>query len=648
MDNFRTVNSPRHLLRGALLAGLLALPTQPALACMPSNAVASDSNLKDMRRYNGNKDWVPTKVYPAGADAELGVPHNVGPAAYGPWFDVGGRKVRQVIRRADGAGIATFQCERVWGRNTQGFPTRPPVEHTRGWGSVTFQGLEDDKGKVLLPTVFREVRIVPGRGVFIMSHLGDQTYEHYDPASGRRAAAVDIAEIADNGLSGAPWRVGVYTMQASADLPAAERAKPWRQQLRKATLEVFDETGMIVLKRENIHPKPADETREIYGKAQWAPVYGKSWAAPQYATPSYNGARERLHLLSYDIVAGSQAHELIDLNFQPLINPLPVAPIRTNFGPNLPMADDSGWAVPLPVGTDLFVPISLAGKPILPPGGIGYFRPSILEDHLFAVFAGPEGPTASLVYYRMDKAGGIDKSVAYKTAEFVQSRAEGRALNGEYMLASTNWLIAQPVGGPWRVLAIGKMDFTRGGGVGRSAPTRDALIAQLFEASVTDVQEKIDRVRWQKYYADQRAAEVRAAQKAADDARAARDPRYAARRAGPAAFAAYLKRLPFADSSDSVEPGISALRELLAMPGIAAVDAEWANRRIGQINAIEQRMRQPQVATSSYGSSYSASANTDSWATYRQQSANHQSTLKALQDYTYGRSNQYPFSYWSK
>ncbi|WP_260582794.1 hypothetical protein [Sphingopyxis sp. PET50] len=575
------------------------------------------------------------------------MPHNVGPAAYGPWFDVGGRKVRQVIRRADGAGIATFQCERIWGRNTQGLPERPPVTSSRGEGGMSFQGLEDDRGKVILPTVYRQVRIVPGRGVFIMSHLGDQTYERYDPATGARTPAVDIAEIIDNSLSGAPWRVGVYTMQAVADLPPAERGKPWRQQLRPATLEVFDESGAVVLKRENIHPKPADETREVYGRSQWSPpVIVKSWPAPQYATPSYNSARSRLWLISYDIVAGSQAHELLDLDFQPLINPLPVAPVRTAFGPDFPVADDSGWAVPLPVGEDLFVPISTTGQPILPPGGIGYFKPDILENHFFAIFSGPEGPTASLIYYRIDDKGHIDKSVAYRTAEFVKTRAEGRS-NGEYFQSGSNWLIAQPVNGPWRVLAMGKYSYSRGG-IGRTAPTRDALIGQLFEISVAEVQEKVNSQRWKQYFADQRAAEVRAAQKAADDARAARDPRYAARRAGPGAYAAYLKRLPFADRSDSVEPGIPALRELLAMPGIAAADAEWANLRIRQINDIERRMRQPQVASGSYGSSYSSAGSTDSWATYRQQSADHQSTLKALQDYTYGRTNQYPFSYWSK
>ncbi len=65
MDILRTVKQPRPLLCGLLLAGLLCLPAQAALACMPSNAVARDSDPKEMKRYNGNKNWEPTKVYPA-------------------------------------------------------------------------------------------------------------------------------------------------------------------------------------------------------------------------------------------------------------------------------------------------------------------------------------------------------------------------------------------------------------------------------------------------------------------------------------------------------------------------------------------------------------------------------------------------------
>lgn len=259
---------------------------------------------------------------------------------------------------------------------------------------------------------------------------------------------------------------------------------------------------------------------------------------------------------------------------------------------------------------------------------------------------GPDGGPASLVYHPLTETGSIDRTKSFKSVEFIETRADP-IVNGKSFFKAENWLIGQPVSGPWRVLGTGKYSVARQN-FSASAPTREALVRQLFGATVARAEEAANVERWRMKQAAERAAAVAAAERAADDARAAASPEYAARRQGAGAFAAYLRNLPHANASYSVEPGIWRLRDLLAMPGLGSSDAEWANRRIAEIDRVESQMRSQQLAPASGRSTYVAAAPTDSWAQYRQQSANHQSTLKALQDYTYGRSNQYPFSYYSR
>ena len=79
-------------------------------------------------------------------------------------MDAGGKKNVRVVRRF--TREARFQ-----GRNDD---------------NMTFIGLEDEDGKVLLPAVYKSVNAVAGRGIYLQSYLGEQSYEFLDLKTGKR------------------------------------------------------------------------------------------------------------------------------------------------------------------------------------------------------------------------------------------------------------------------------------------------------------------------------------------------------------------------------------------------------------------------------------------------------------------------------
>lgn len=113
------------------------------------------------KKYEGNPKWSGDVVYDR--DSDLGTPPSTEPQ-FGKWVDAGGKKNVRVVRRF--TREARFQ-----GRNDD---------------NMTFIGLEDEDGKVLLPAVYKSVNAVAGRGIYLQSYLGEQSYEFLDLKTGKR------------------------------------------------------------------------------------------------------------------------------------------------------------------------------------------------------------------------------------------------------------------------------------------------------------------------------------------------------------------------------------------------------------------------------------------------------------------------------
>jgi hypothetical protein len=123
----------------------------------------------DWKKYEGNPRWSADAVY--SRDDDLGTPPSQ-PPQFSPWWDVAGEKVRVVSR---------------W--------TRSGRFQGRSDYNLTFFGLENDKGKVLLPVVFKDVVVAPGVGLFVRSYLGEQRYERLDLKTGRRTPVEGLIDV---------------------------------------------------------------------------------------------------------------------------------------------------------------------------------------------------------------------------------------------------------------------------------------------------------------------------------------------------------------------------------------------------------------------------------------------------------------------
>ena len=144
----------------------------------------------EYKKYEGNPKWSADVVYER--DSDLGTPPSTKPQ-FGEWVDAGGKKKVRVVRR---------------------FTQRAQFQR-RYDNDMTFVGLEDEDGKVLLPVVYRSVHAVAGRGIYLQSYLGEQPYEFLDLKTGKRTVVPGLIEVVQNTFGGSFVDGAVLTLGGS-------------------------------------------------------------------------------------------------------------------------------------------------------------------------------------------------------------------------------------------------------------------------------------------------------------------------------------------------------------------------------------------------------------------------------------------------
>ncbi|HEX8552307.1 MAG TPA: hypothetical protein VF681_12225, partial [Abditibacteriaceae bacterium] len=235
-----------------------------------------------------------------------------------------------------------------------------------------FIGLEDDKGTVLLPCVFKRVVAVPGRGVFLQSHLKYNVWESYSPTTSRREVREDIEDIAE--LRPNPYDHWTFNPELPDTFVITTR-------LPETVNLSFQSLKSVADSRyghwEKVSPAslvpPTDETREItaaplaqveawhvdgqllarYDKV--APVQGYFRLPPKdknerYTSPKFSYFQpvrdwQMLHPVS---PTGEPSLQLVDKRWQPVSTPLPLA--RRAEAPldlvvEVPGSDELYWAL---------------------------------------------------------------------------------------------------------------------------------------------------------------------------------------------------------------------------------------------------------------------------------------------------------------
>ena len=607
-------------------------PYRPDKGCAPDRGQPQQD--RAFPKYAGNAKWDGRLVY--GRDQDLGVPAHVGAPVYGPWVEVGGRKLRAVRRelpyRQNGA---SFQCRPVWQTT-----------------DMTFEGLEDQKGKVLLPTVFRDVRVVPGRGVFIMSHLGDQSYEMYDPASGARTPVADVAEIIESAApDGTPyWGIITTIPQTDSDPETANLG--WRYQQREARLEVVGPDGAVVRSWDGLQPN-RDYAIHSYPQFASNAADKQGPVAPRYLEGLANQGIDHIRpfaLLSYRLPDGELAFQMVGRGFLPTTSPLPMKPQAgavLNSGISHP--GDShyrpmGWMIDAPVGQEIKLVLDKNGQWSAPDKGLGYYRsrnPGTTPDLTEAWFSAYPARSGDGIEYHMLAPDSLTETGLILT----DFRILANPVLKDAFAKSRGVLVVRRSDGQWaesfKPDAKGYASF-------------DA-ITHMLEARAVEWKASSARF-WAEWQQDQArmAASVRSAPSSPGSGGAARP-------AGPRPeVVAEVERATarYGDAENYLDflrkrPGYASETEIAALTVMDPQNKDivkfierqrrWQREHRDRVDAARARSR-----ASGGGSGGGAASAPDSWAEYRRQSAERAATLKAMQDYTYGRSTRNPYADWVK
>lgn len=589
------------------------------------------------RKYNGNPAWRPDQVYTR--DEDLGTPSNVGDPRFGPWHEMGGRRIRLVSRTNDKTHNTRFQGHTIWGINAQMGGHEP---------DCTFEGLEDVRGRVILPTVYREVRIVPGRGIFIMSHIGEQTYQRYDPQTGAKTPVIDLAEIRESEPNSTlPWRTAVFTMLPDPALSAEERAKPWRQQERPGRLEIISLSGTCESQIDGLIPY-ADRSGAAskYGRRQVEPDSQPFIVTPVYIVDGWRG--EKGSRVGWVDDNGVGTWQLLKPDLYPLTNALPVEP-RT-------MSSLTHWVLPAPID-GLWFWQDDEGQWHIPDGALGY---QVFAGKWAIVRPGPEAEPMSRRVRFLDDDGKVEPE-EYRDVRVFTAPTH---LYDRGSVSSRPTLALQRLDGRWATAYIAHT-------YGMPADYRDiqqigdvASVSTLADAERLILNVALENRLWSERnqaeaarVARERAEREYARQQQEYDAWRQRQARYQQTTLGsmgeargdavsvtdPNAWAQSLRSQTEALVNDPYFPGIIRLELIAQNSQVSDELKRWATSRIEQIRSSSQQSSASSRGVSAGGASSSSG---DAWSAYRQQSTDHQRTMQAMRDYTYGRSTQNPYDAW--
>lgn len=298
----------------------------------------------------------------------------------------------------------------------------------------------------------------------------------------------------------------------------------------------------------------------------------------------------------------------------------------------------TSWAIQAPVGEDLWL-IVRDGRWWAPEGALG-LRPADEDMQRpalsLAAYPSPTGGGGEIVYRLIDPMTGALGEALYTDLR------RGALRPGDDSEEAVFYAL-QDASGAWRRVRW-VMDLI----------TERRLF--IDDASDRDFTDLTRRLRQQDAAARDLAARTAAARAAyaAETARQARLEAEAAwrrtedgaRASGPQYYGPWLQAVDGANDPNSLQPGSRRLQTLLDMNPDAPT-RQWAERRLNEIQALvasQNQVVRQQARTGGYASP--AAPSVDAWATYRAQSAEHQRTVQAMRDYTYGRSNQNPYDSW--
>jgi hypothetical protein len=283
----------------------------------------------DWKKYEGNPRWSADAVY--SRDDDLGTPPSQ-PPQFSPWWDVAGEKVRVVSR---------------W--------TRSGRFQGRSDYNLTFFGLENDKGKVLLPVVFKDVVVAPGVGLFVRSYLGEQRYERLDLKTGRRTPVeglidVDVIQagptMGTSIFSYAVGEVNVKPLRASRSEDYGPAMRPSANKVPEGRVEIYGPDGQLKRVFDRLLP---------YYYAREQPLY---WSTQERSRPLFIPAYSSEPAISVLAPGGGQAMQRLNASFEPVGKVYPVTIEVTGMGELAPAPD-----VP-----DAWVQITKDGQMSAPPG----------------------------------------------------------------------------------------------------------------------------------------------------------------------------------------------------------------------------------------------------------------------------------------
>ena len=338
----------------------------------------------EYKKYEGNPKWWADVVYDR--DSDLGTPPSTKPQ-FGEWVDAGGKKKVRVVRRF----TQRAQFQRRYDNN------------------MTFVGLEDEDGKVLLPVVYRSVHAVAGRGIYLQSYLGEQPYEFLDLKTGKRTVVPGLIQVVQHtvGSSFIDGAVLIYTTgeakvkvlraRRSGDFSSPARGTPQGSEkpVPVGRIEVYGGDGQLQRVLSDLAPIKMTTQPPLYG------------STTQRAMPLYLQMRSETWFVGLILPGGELAMQALDASFAPVGNVFPWAvDTRTN---------QIGFVAPAPDVPDAWVEITDKGEMAAPPGALAY-RP--FDDGVMS------GPWLLASAYEQDGDSYLDWRtrwlVAYPAAEGVR------------------------------------------------------------------------------------------------------------------------------------------------------------------------------------------------------------------------------------
>jgi hypothetical protein len=516
------------------------------------------------KKYEGNPKWSGDTVY--ALDKDLGTPPSSAPE-FGPWVDVGGRKVRVVSRYT--------QRARFQGRSD---------------ANMTFHGLEDEAGKVLLPAVYRAVHAVPGRGVYVQSYLGQQAFVLLDVKTGKQTAVPNLIRVMQHTLGAKRFEGAVLIYQTGETKVAAPQTTRSRDFSPVATGAPVSGEKIVSVGRIEVYGADGQLARVLGDLAPiemstQPPLYGSTEPRPY---PIYLRMRSDSWFVGLVMPSRDLAMQALDASFAPVGN---VFPWAVDSGSAL-----VGFVAPAPDVPDAWVRITDKGQMAAPPGALAY-RP-LTDGVMSAAWALASAYEGNGKSYSSSNARWLVAYPAADGARWGYLEADGRTATGplwrevihlQTELTKEAWALFGPQ------VAVQKLDGSwslMSRTFGQLEPQSFASLAEVLDASEAKVLAKREQ---QRLAAAAQAAREQQAAKSKEQERWDRwnflkeagswqELRQVSEIWGGDYFASYIKLSSYASLSD--------VKRAIFEGGGTVVDKDYWDRRLKEAEANAKKLEQ--------------------------------------------------------